>query len=136
MRKLALLIFVFACYVIVNDPAHVFSYAHTQSHSNFSYSASAQSIECDPHAFVNPCADLDTSQIDYADDAPVILPTDNKVITPTILLDGTYVPEESPEGGSPVGWLDNSPTYSDGWTLLVDDSTTPPVISWRAPEGH
>jgi hypothetical protein len=82
MRKLALLIFVFACYVIVNDPAHVFSYAHTQSHSDFSYSASAQSMSCTPPAgkIFNPCADLDTSQIDY--DVP------REIAVPTILPDG------------------------------------------------
>jgi hypothetical protein len=67
---------------------------------------------------------------------PVILPSDQDSVIVAIMLDGTYVPEESPDGGYPVGWLDNSPTYSDGWTLLVNDSTTPPVISWRAPEGH
>lgn len=40
------------------------------------------------------------------------------------------MPEESPEGGYPTGgWLDNSPHYSDGYTLLVDDSNN--TISWR-----
>jgi hypothetical protein len=132
MRKLALLIFVFACYVIVNDPAHLYTDApkvQAQVAINTPDNTPGRNI-------FNPDAPISMDQIDYADDTPVILPTDNKVITPTILLDGTYVPEESPDGGSPVGWADNSPTYSDGWTLLVDDSTTPPVISWRAPEGH
>jgi hypothetical protein len=68
---------------------------------------------------------------------PITIPTDaNPATTPITYFQGSYVPEESPDGGYPVEWLDNSPTYSDGWTLLVDDSTSPPVISWRAPEGY
>jgi hypothetical protein len=71
----------------------------------------------------------------WALDTPTILPDfANPNTTPVAMLDGVYVPEESPDGGYPVGWLDNSATYSDGWTLLVNDSTG--ITSWRAPEGH
>ena len=124
MRKLALLLFVLMCYVFVNDPAGVFTPAP----------APIQSVQsCDPHKFVNPCAHLDTSQIDWeTDNVPIILPTDaNPGTTPVIMLDGTYVPEESPDGGYPVDWADNSPVYSDGWMLQVNDSTN--TIQWIAP---
>jgi len=42
------------------------------------------------------------------------------------------IPEESPDGGYPLpysAWLDNSPLYSDGWLLLVDDMQH--VVRWR-----
>jgi hypothetical protein len=166
MRKVALLIFVFACYVIVNDPAHLYTDSPVPTPIT-----SVTSDETPGRDIFTTTVPLDNSQIDYedacwieeddepiygslskmppnsrivdcatlpgwqTDDTPVILPSDATTVTPCILLNGTYVPEESPDGGYPVGWLDNSPTYSDGWTLLVND-TTPPVISWRAPEGH
>jgi hypothetical protein len=41
------------------------------------------------------------------------------------------IPQESPDGGYPTGWKDNSPTYSDGWTLLVDDAQH--TVKWVAP---
>lgn len=68
---------------------------------------------------------------------PTITPTGpfaTPATTPTILFDGKYVPEESPDGAPPVGWLDNSPLYRDGWVLLVDDSQTPPTVQWRSPK--
>lgn len=55
---------------------------------------------------------------------PIILPEGAvQDTTPVVLLDGIYVPEESPDGGSPVGWADNSPAYGDGWIVQVDDTT-------------
>jgi hypothetical protein len=174
MRKLALLIFVFACYVIVNDPAHL--YTNAPAEITFTAPTSTPPVttedETSGHDIVSPTATLDSSQIDYedgcwieedgepmygslskmppnshtvdcadipgwqTDDTPVILPTDNNVVTPTILLNGVYVPEESPDGGYPIGWADNSPVYSDGWMLQVNDSTSPPITRWIAPEGH
>jgi hypothetical protein len=134
MRKVALLIFVFACYVIVNDPAHL--YTDSPVPTAVTSVTSVTPDNTPGNNIFNENATLDNSQITYSDDTPVILPSDATTVTPCILLNGTYVPEESPDGGYPIGWLDNSPTYSDGWTLLVDDSTSPPVISWRAPEGY
>lgn len=66
---------------------------------------------------------------------PILLPTDADTPTPTILYSGVWVPEESPEGGYPTHWRDNSPAYSDDWMLQVNDSTH--TIQWIAPnEGH
>ena len=33
------------------------------------------------------------------------------------------VPTESPSGGEVIDFLDNSPAYSDGWVLEVDDAS-------------
>lgn len=41
------------------------------------------------------------------------------------------IPQESPDGGYPIGWKDNSPTYSDGWMLKVDDAKH--TVKWVAP---
>ena len=57
--------------------------------------------------------------------------TENPVVTPTTTFDGIIVPEESPEGGYPQGWADNSVIYSDGWMLQNNDTTH--VIRWVAP---
>lgn len=63
---------------------------------------------------------------------PTILPDGaNPETTPVTTLGGINIPEESPNGGSPTGWADNSPVYSDGWMLQVNDSTH--TISWIAP---
>lgn len=66
----------------------------------------------------------------------ILLPTDSPstIDTTPLTCTGTEaqivcMPEESPEGGYPTGWADNSPTYSDGWMLQVNDSTN--TISWR-----
>jgi hypothetical protein len=126
MRKLALLIFVFACYVIVSDPAHLYTDSPVSTAVT-----SATPDETPGRDIFNPNATLDNSQITYSDDTPVILPSDTTTITPTVLLNGTYVPEESPDGGYPVGWADNSPVYSDGWMLQVNDRTG--ITSWIAP---
>jgi hypothetical protein len=137
LHTVSLFIIVLCAYVYVNDPGHVFHVDMSAGKDGISVSADAYTTDNTPgNNIFNENATLDNSQIDYTDDTPVILPSDATTVTPCILLNGTYVPEESPDGGYPVGWLDNSPTYSDGWTLLVNDNTTPPVISWRAPEGY
>jgi hypothetical protein len=66
----------------------------------------------------------------------ILLPTNAPLDTTPLTCQTTEhevivcMPEESPDGGHPTGeWLDNSPTYSDGYTLLVDDSNN--TISWR-----
>lgn len=96
---------------------------------------------------VSPLATLDTSQIDdlrgqgyilTPDTGEVILVPGGAILetTPMVPVPSTayVVPEESPDGGYPLGrsaWLDNSPLYSDGWVLLVNDSDH--TITWRAP---
>lgn len=62
-----------------------------------------------------------------------LIPTDaNPETTPTVLVDGYWIPEESPIGTAPTtAWLDNSPVYGGGWYLQVNDSHTPPTIAWR-----
>jgi hypothetical protein len=129
MLKVALLIFVFACYVIVNDPAHL--YTDSPAPTAVTSVTSVTPDNTPGNNIFNENATLDNSQIDYSDDTPVILPSNTTTITPTVLLNGTYVPEESPDGGYPVGWLDNSPVYSDGWMLQVNDRTG--ITSWIAP---
>jgi hypothetical protein len=135
LHTLALFFLVLCAYVYVNDPGHVF-------HTDASIGQNGVTVNVDAyttntpdntagHNIFNPAAPVSMDQIEYSDDTPVILPTGAMVITPTILLDGTYVPEESPDGGSPVGWADNSPVYSDGWMLQVNDSTG--ITSWIAP---
>ena len=48
--------------------------------------------------------------------------------TPTVKIDGYWIPEESPTGTYPTGeWLDNSPVYT-GWFLQVNDSNH--TIQW------
>lgn len=63
----------------------------------------------------------------------ILIPTDaNPETTPTVLVDGYWIPEEAPDGSYPLtAWLDNSPAYAGGWYLQVNDSTSPPVIKWR-----
>jgi hypothetical protein len=96
---------------------------------------------------VSPYATLDMSQIDdlrgqghilAPDTGELILVPGGAIIetTPMVNVPDTayWVPEESPDGGYPLGrsaWLDNSPLYSDGWVLLVNDSDH--TITWRAP---
>jgi hypothetical protein len=96
---------------------------------------------------VNPHARLDMSQIDdlrgqgyilAPDTGELILVPGGAVLetTPMVSVPGTpyWVPEESPAGGHALeyeAWLDNSPLYSDGWVLLVNDSDH--TITWRAP---
>ena len=92
---------------------------------------------------VSPFARLDTSQIDDLR-TPWVCPADQELVlwpegavrktTPMVPAPGTcyVVPEESPDGGYPLphsAWLDNSPLYSDGWLLLVDDMQH--VVRWR-----
>lgn len=63
---------------------------------------------------------------------PYLIPTEaNPTTTPVVWFQSAWVPEESPEGGHPDGWADNSPTYSDDWMLQVNDSTH--TIQWIAP---
>lgn len=53
----------------------------------------------------------------------VIIPNEyNPETTPTVRFGDCWVPDESPEGGYPVAWLDNSIGYSDGWMVWVNDS--------------
>src|SRR6476661_3725614 len=126
IRKLALVIFVLAAYVWVNDPGHVFHAETTISSDGVDIEIQAPTDDTDG-TFFNSTAPLDTTQIDdqrsTEKDYPVILPTGTNVVTPTVLQDGTYIPEESPDGGHFAKWLDNSPAYSDGWVLQVNDST-------------
>lgn len=94
-----------------------------------------------------PYATLDTPRIDdLRNQGYVLTPDSGEIIlvpggvaietTPMVSVPGTayWVPEESPDGGYAlpyVAWLDNSPIYSNGWVLLVDDAAH--VVSWRAP---
>lgn len=89
-------------------------------------------------AEINPHVELDTTQIDdlRVRTEPqflgkILIPTDaNPETTPTILVDGYWIPEESPTGTYPTGeWLDNSPVYSGHIFLQVNDSTG--IISWK-----
>lgn len=98
-------------------------------------------------ARINPAATLDTSRIDdlrgqgytlAADSGELILVPGGAVLetTPMVTVPGTayVIPEESPDGGWPLprsAWLDNSPLYSGGWLLLVDDVQH--AVTWRAP---
>lgn len=126
----------FACFSLISlgallnwDPANLLA-SPTEVHSTVTYSASAPT----GHIIFNPQATLSTDQIDYAPPTKVILPTEQpKYGTPTVLLDGIYVPEESPDGGYPTHWRDNSPEYSDGWMLQVNDTLH--ITRWIAPEG-
>lgn len=65
-----------------------------------------------------PAASIETAQC-------VHFPTGyNPNTTPMVLVDGCYIPDESPDGGYPTGtYEDNSPVYTDGWMLLVNDQT-------------
>lgn len=66
----------------------------------------------------------------------ILIPDNTRLdTTPVVLLDNVYVPEESPEGGHPKQWLENSPEYSDGWVLLVDDAASPITVQWHTPKG-
>lgn len=135
--KVALFLGVFLAYVIVND-VHWDMNAHV---SNAGVEVNAQVDSTPGHNIFNPTAPIDsTDQITVTppadtststDDYPVLLPTDTQVVTPCVLQDGIYIPEEAPNGGHFVKWLDNSPTYSDGYTLFVDDRTSPATTWWR-----
>lgn len=120
--KFALLLGVLLAYVIVNN-VHFSTTIDTPNES-----ATIAYDSTPGKNIFNPDATLDTSQV-IESQPPVILPTDTDTVTRTILFEGTYVPEFAPDGGTPDGWLDNSPTYSDGWMLLVNDSTH--TTYWR-----
>ena len=77
-----------------------------------------------------PAAPL-ASSLDYATES-VIVPEgqnpDTMPVTKVHTLDGAeiWIPEEDPSGGHPTQarmWLDNSPLYSGGWLLQVNDVT-------------
>ena len=96
---------------------------------------------------VNPYARLDTSHIDdlrgrgfmvATASGDLLLVPDGSLLetTPMVLVpDAAYVvPEESPNGGRVLPyeqWPDDSPLYSDGWLLFVNDAEH--SVSWRAP---
>ena len=74
-------------------------------------------------------------QVEYVTEAEyqgkILIPTGaNPETTPTVLVDGYWIPEESPIGTYPItAWLDNSPVYGGGWYLQVNDTTH--TIEWR-----
>jgi hypothetical protein len=72
------------------------------------------------------------SELDYSKESVIVPEGQNPDTTPVVLIDGVWIPEESPEGGYPTGWADNSPTYSDGWLLQVNDTSG--EILWLSPD--
>lgn len=92
-----------------------------------------QTDETSGRNIFNPNATLNTDQIHYVteSDAIILLPTEaNPETTPTIKVDGIWIPEESPIGSYPTGeWLDNSPVYAHGWFLQQNDTTH--TVVWR-----
>ena len=130
--KLALFLGVILAYVVVND-------VHWDMNANIHTPQVSAGVEVQIDStpgnnIFNPTAPIDsTDQITVTPptDYPVLLPTDTDVETPTVLQDGIYIPEESPNGGHFSEWFDNSPHYSDGYTLVVNDSATPITVSWH-----
>lgn len=126
---LCLALAVTAAYAFVNDPGHVFTMDTHANASGLTVHVETYVPDQTPgHNIFNDTAQLDTAQID------TILPTDtveNGTETPLVEFDGVMIPEESPEGGHPDSWADNSPIYSDGWMLQVNDTTH--ITSWIAP---
>lgn len=92
-----------------------------------------QADETSGRNIFNEEARLSPDQIDYIPaNYPLLLPDyANPETTPTVVQDDVRIPEEAPNGGHFTEWLDNSPHYSDGYTLFVNDSADPITVTWR-----
>jgi hypothetical protein len=103
----------------------------------FSMGAQSTSTKTDTAPEITPVveATTDTEKASCGSLAPtaqVLMPDDaNPITTPIVGVDDYLIPEESPDGASPLPhdmWLDNSPLYEDGWLLFVNDSND--TIKW------
>ena len=76
------------------------------------------------------------STLDYATESVLIVEGQNPDTTPVVKVtfpNGAqiWIPEEDPSGGHPTQarmWLDNSPLYSGGWLLQINEETG--VTQW------
>jgi hypothetical protein len=76
------------------------------------------------------------STLDYATESVLIVEGQSPDTTPVVRVTfpnghDIWIPEEDPSGGHPTqarAWLDNSPLYSGGWLLQVNDVTG--TVQW------